>query len=51
MTLEHDHGHGHKGHGEHGHTDGMQDQEVTESGTNDTTSEDETRLTSVSIAF
>ncbi|KAG5656507.1 hypothetical protein KAF25_000094, partial [Fusarium avenaceum] len=44
---EHDHGHGHKGHGEHGHTDGIQDQEVTESGTNDTTSEDETRLTSM----
>ncbi|KAH7238569.1 cation efflux protein [Fusarium tricinctum] len=44
---EHDHEHGHKGHGEHGHTGGTQDQEVTESGTNDTTSEDDTRLTSM----
>ncbi|KAM0185710.1 hypothetical protein ACHAPA_011882 [Fusarium lateritium] len=44
---EHDHEHGHKGHGKHDHADGTQDQEVTESGTNDTTSEDETRLTSM----
>lgn len=51
MTLEHDHGHGYNGHGEHGHTGGMQDQEVTESAISDTTSEDETRLTSVSIVF